>query len=204
MKESLRYATVIAVLMVTLGLAVKPVLAEAGNTSEKSSERLIRKTPATSGDDPFSGIYFTTFYNSGLDACTNEKGLPVILLFSRSSCSHCEWVGKIFDPLVGYYVASGLIEAHHYDIDTGDDLLTDKIETKIPPAYLQLKEHGDPKGFVPYFNFGCKYERVGNGYEKTDDVAAESAEMRKVIETLIKVLSKPEGKTENGHPAVSR
>lgn len=180
---------VIWVLMLVVAGAGKPGPAEAGDFG-KSPDRLIRITPASRAEDPFSDISFPTIYKSGRDACTNEKGRPVVLLFSSSSCSHCEWVGEIFDPIVKAYMADGLIEAHHYDINTGDDLLTAEVETQIPPDYLQLKTDGDPRGLIPYFNFGCKYERVGNGHEKTDDAAAEGEEFCTVIETLIQVLSR--------------
>ena len=43
----------------------------------------------------------------------------------------------------------------------------------------------NPKGSIPTFVFGCKYVRVGNGYERDDDLASEAAEFRAVIEDLI-------------------
>ena len=140
-------------------------------------------------DDRFSDISFPTYNRSGIEACANDDGKPVIFLFSSASCAHCEWAGEIFDFIVRYYVASGQIEAHHYDVHTGDDLLTEEIETYIPPAHLQIKEHGDPEGLVPYFNFSCKYERIGNSSERGDDPVGEATEMRQVIETLIQVFS---------------
>lgn len=130
-------------------------------------------------------LYFPTFNNTGLDTCADDKGRPVILLFSMESCSHCKWAGDMFDFIVRYYQANGLVEAHHYDIVTGDDHLTDEIETEIPPAHLQIKEYGDPKGLVPYYNFSCRYERIGNGYEEEGDISAEGEEIRRVIETLL-------------------
>lgn len=145
---------------------------------------------ADTGDGDFlADVSFPTFYRSGFDVCTGENGKPLILLFSSASCSHCEWAGEIFDFLVRYYIAGGLIEAHHYDVTTGDDLLTEETETEVPVEHLQLKVQGDPEGYVPYFNFGCKYERVGNGYEKDDDAVSEAAEMRQVIEALIRMLA---------------
>lgn len=187
----LAYAAVI--LACHSGGAVKYAGAEAVADSGETADSLILDASSSRAEDPFSDISFPTFYNTGLGPCTNEDGKPVIFLFSSASCSHCEWAGEIFDFLARYYVAVGDIEAHHYDIVTGDDLLTEEVETEIPSAHLRLKEHGSPKGYVPYFNFSCKYERIGNGYEKTGDAAAEGAEMRKVIETLMQVLTTPNG-----------
>lgn len=140
---------------------------------------------ANTDGDKSRDIYFPTFNSTGLDACNDDEGRPVILLFSMESCSHCKWSGDMFDFIVRYYLANGLIEAHHYDIVTGDDLLTDEIETEIPPSHLQIKEYGDPKGLVPYFNFSCKYERIGNGYEDDGDLSAEGEEIRQVIDSLL-------------------
>lgn len=186
------WALAAAIVVLAAGINASPGWAEDGDVSEKLPGPSIHETTFPQGKDPFANIYFQTIYKSGFNACTNDSGQPVILLFSSSTCSHCEWVGDIFDTLVKYYVAVGSIEAHHYDINTGDDLLTEEIETEIPPVYVQLKERGDPKEYVPYFNFSCKYERVGNGHQDTDDMAAEGAEFRQVIDTLVRVLSSPE------------
>ena len=88
--------------------------------------------------------------------CTNNDGKPVVFLFASSLCSHCEWVGKIFDLVAMKYMEDGRIEAHHYDILKGDDLLTEEIETVIPEKILDLYKRGSPKDLVPYVNFSCK------------------------------------------------
>ena len=42
----------------------------------------------------------------------------------------------------------------------------------------------NPQGGVPTFVFGCKYIRVGNGYESTQDLEAEKKEFVSLIEEL--------------------
>ncbi len=132
-----------------------------------------------------SGSPFQTFSKTDYGRCTDDKGLPVIIMYSVSSCPHCQWVGGVFDAVVQEYVDKGLIEAHHYDMETEDDLLTQTVETKIPEKYMAIGKRGDPKGSLPYFNFGCQYERIGTGYEAQDDLNAEADEMRRVIEALV-------------------
>ncbi len=129
---------------------------------------------------------FPTFTDTGEDICTNDQGLPVVILFSSSGCSHCEWIAETFDSTVMEYVEMGLIEAHHYNMDTDDDLLTPNLETEIPNRYLKITEQGDPEGYVPYFCFGCRYDRIGTGYEGQDDLFAEEMEMRKVLNALVR------------------
>jgi hypothetical protein len=70
-------------------------------------------------------------------------------------------------------------------MDTDDDLLTPDPEEEIPRNFLKIKKQGDPDGYVPYFNFGCKYDRVGTGYEGDDDLFAEEMEMREVLDALL-------------------
>jgi parvulin-like peptidyl-prolyl isomerase/thiol-disulfide isomerase/thioredoxin len=129
---------------------------------------------------------FPTFRDTGEGTCTNDEGQPIVILFSTSRCSHCEWIGETFDSAVMEYVEMGLIEAHHYNMDTDTDLLTPNLETGIPKRYLKIMEQGDPEGYVPYFSFGCRYDRTGTGYERQDDLFAEEMEMRKVLNALVR------------------
>jgi len=43
---------------------------------------------------------------------------------------------------------------------------------------------------LPYFNFGCRYDRIGNGYKDQDDLFAEETEMRNIIDTLLTEIEK--------------
>jgi peptidyl-prolyl cis-trans isomerase C len=142
------------------------------------------KGPVESEKTTSSGNKFPTFRDTGKDICANDKGQPIVLLFTSSGCSHCNWVGETFDITVMEYVEMGLIEAHHYNKNTNDDLLTPDLETDIPKKYLKIDEQSE--GYVPYFNFGCKYHRIGTGYERQDDLFSEEIEMRKVIDALLK------------------
>lgn len=125
---------------------------------------------------------YSTFKTTGKDIYRNSKGQPVILMFSREGCHYCEWIGETFDDLVMEYVEKGLIEAHHYDYQTKDDLLTPETETDIPQDYLD----SFPKGGTPYFLFGGMYERDGVGYIYQDDLYAEEMEMTQIIDDLLR------------------
>ena len=141
------------------------------------------KDTVESGNRISSNSKFPTFRDTGKDICKNDKGQPIVLLFGREGCPHCKWVGDTFDDTVKEYVDMGLIEAHHYDTITNDDLLTQRIEKEIPmDSFKKIEEVGS----VPYFNFGCRYDRVGTGYEATDDLFGEEIEMRKVLDDLLK------------------
>jgi thiol-disulfide isomerase/thioredoxin len=124
---------------------------------------------------------YSTFKATGKDIYRNSKGQPVIIMFSHKGCSFCEWIEGTFDDLVMEYVRRGLIEAHHYDIEIKDDLLTPETETEIPKNYSDFF----PQKGTPYFFFGGMYERSGTGYFEQDDLYAEEMEMRQIIDDLI-------------------
>jgi len=114
-----------------------------------------------------------------------EDNKPVIRLFSTTWCPHCTWIKNTYDSVVLEYEKAGKIKAYHWEVDTGDNTLTNEIEVEVPESELAIYEEFNPNGSIPTFVFGCKYSRIGNGYESQDDLIAEEAEFRKIIEELI-------------------
>jgi hypothetical protein len=121
------------------------------------------------------------------EVCT-EEGMPVIRLFSTTSCPHCGWVKETFDKVAREYVLTGKIKAYHWELDLQDDTLTLLREGTVPEKEVEIFTRFNPKGYVPLFVFGCKYTRMGNAYELEGDAGLlkEEAEFRKIIEELIK------------------
>lgn len=116
--------------------------------------------------------------------CT-EDGKPVIRLFSTTWCLHCQWISDTFDAVVEMYVDQGLIVAYHWEVDTGDDTLTALDEDGVPVSEMDIFDEFNPRGSIPTYVFGCKYYRIGNGYESQNDLEAEAAEFMAVIEELL-------------------
>jgi len=116
--------------------------------------------------------------------CT-EDGKPVIRLFSTTECRHCIWISDTFDAVVEMYVDQGLIVAYHWEVDTGDDTLTVQDEDGVPVPEMDIFYEFNQRGLVPTYVFGCKYYRIGNGYESQNDLEAEAAEFMAVIEELL-------------------
>jgi len=127
----------------------------------------------------------TTFADSG-NPVELEDGKPVIRLFSTTWCPHCTWISETYERVVNEYVADGKIVARHWELDIGDDTLSLEKETVVPESELAAYKKFNPRGTVPTFVFGGKYSRVGNGFERENDLAAEEAEFRAVIEALLK------------------
>lgn len=116
------------------------------------------------------------------DICT-EGGKPIVRLFTTTWCPHCRWVGPAFDEFAEEY--SGKIVARHWEVDTGDDTLTEAVETTVPDSELAVYEEFNPRGSIPTFVFGCQYYRIGTGYEREDDLEAEKEDFRKVVGELL-------------------
>lgn len=122
----------------------------------------------------------------GSDGVCTEDGKPIIRLYSTTWCPHCQWISSTFDAVAKMYVKEGLIVAHHWELNTGDDTLTSQVEKAVPDSELAIYNEFNPQGTVPTFVFGCKYYKIGNGvYEQEDDLKGEAAEFEAVIEKLI-------------------
>lgn len=134
----------------------------------------------------------STFREVDNSICTID-GKPIIRLYSTTWCPHCKWINDTYNNTVMEYVEKGEIVAHHFKFDINDDVLTPGIDG-IQQTEIAVFEKFSPKGSIPAFVFGCKYYRIGNGYEAVGSVSAENnqkrldqeeKEFRKLIEKLI-------------------
>ncbi len=114
------------------------------------------------------------------DPICKENNKLVIRLFSTTKNSASKWISETFDNVVGEYADD--IVAYHWQLDTGDNTLTDVKEQGIPKKELEIFQKYNPKSTVPTYIFGCKYARVGNAYQTLEE---EKAEFSRVIEKLI-------------------
>ena len=126
----------------------------------------------------------TTFTDTGNEVCTTN-GKPIIRLYSTTWCPHCKWVNDTYNAVMNKYIDEGKIIAHHWEIDIGDDVLTPEIENSVPASETAIFAQFNSKGSIPTYVMGCKYVRIGNGFETQDDKAGEAAEFMAVIEALI-------------------
>ena len=134
-----------------------------------------------SNNEP-SGIM--SFESVSGDIC-REDGKPIIRLFSTTWCPHCQWIADTFDDVVQMYVDDGLIVAHHWELDIGDDTLTSQVEQAVPDDEIAVFLEFNPQESIPTFVFGCKYYRIGTAYERENDLDSEAAEFKAVIEALL-------------------
>ncbi|QQR92780.1 MAG: thioredoxin family protein [Candidatus Iainarchaeum archaeon] len=140
------------------------------------------KTRDTSQIAPTSITTFQVISNA--EIC-QQDGKPIIRLYSTTWCPHCKWINDTFNGVMKEYVDQGKIVAMHWDVDIKDDQFTPKIDDDFPVSELELFQSVNPNGTIPTYVFGCKYYRVGNGFETQDDLDAEAGEFKALIEKLL-------------------
>ncbi|MDP3916852.1 MAG: thioredoxin family protein [Nanoarchaeota archaeon] len=125
-----------------------------------------------------------TFIKVSNDICTQD-GKPIIREFGTTWCPHCQWIKETYSKVVNEYVNEGKITAYLWEVDIGDDALTEDVETEVPESEMKIFRDTNKQGSVPTFIFGCKYIRFGNGYEAMGSLELEEKEFRKIIDELI-------------------
>ena len=142
----------------------------------------IGDNPPDNGDVPPGEI--ETFIDSDNPVCYQD-GKPIIRMFSTTWCQHCEWIIDVHDFILKEYADAGKIIAYHWELDTGDNTITPEKETEVPQSEIAIFDQFNPRNSIPTYVYGCKYYRIGNGYEQQQDLLAEEAEFRTVIEALL-------------------
>lgn len=157
---------------------------QANNNSNDSNDQ--QQSTANYSDDYDTTIIskYASFNVTQNPICT-ENNKPVVFLFTTTWCKHCRWVKDAFDSVVQEYADAGVIAAYHWETNTGDNTLTDEIETAIPEQHILVYQKFSQGGYIPTFVFGCKYYRVGNGYESQDNLDMEKADFELVMDRLI-------------------
>ena len=106
--------------------------------------------------EPLALIWFE---ETGDELCGEEK--PIVRLYTTTKCNACENTSKIFENVVKGFVSEGSIEAKHWSLDNGDNLLTEEKENGVPKEEVELfKKYG--KGNVPAIIIACKYKFIGS------------------------------------------
>lgn len=157
-----------------------------GATEETTddSDTETQDTAAAPAVEPVGDVVrdFETFTEYDTDICKKD-GKPVIYLFSTTWCPHCEWIKDTFDSWAKDNAGKAVV--YHWELDTNDNTLTSEVETEIPAEHNEIYEQFNPNGSIPTFVFGCRYGRVGNGYESQDDLDAERDSFDAVLQELI-------------------
>lgn len=180
-------ASVSVIGLIILGVAFLNIKSNGSQVAGQQDDLPVQNDPTQQvAQDPANVAGVTTFSEKkGAEIC-KEDGKPVVYLFSTTWCPHCQWIGSTFDSVVKKYVDEGKIVAYHWDVDVNDNTLTSEKETVVPAKDLAIYKEFNPGGSIPTFVFGCKYSRIGNGFEQRNDLKSEIAEFEALIKDMIK------------------
>ena len=124
-------------------------------------------------------LVLKTFEETNDEVCSEEK--PIIRLYTTNFCEVCKESGRMFQDLVTNFMIDESIQARHWSLDTGDNLLTLKKENGVPKEEIAIFKKYSPNNRVPTVVLGCKYKHVGKfGIEQEDEFKA-------IIKTLVGV-----------------
>ena len=124
-------------------------------------------------------LVLKTFEETNDEVCSEEK--PIIRLYTTNFCEVCKESGRMFQDLVTNFMIDESIQARHWSLDTGDNLLTSKKENGVPKEEVAIFKKYSPNNRVPTVVLGCKYKHVGKfGIEQEDEFKA-------IIKTLVGV-----------------
>lgn len=116
------------------------------------------------------------FRQYGKETCLKD-GKPVLRVYTTTSCQQCDkGVSEFRDalPKDAFYVQI-------LQLNTGDDLMTAEKETGIQPQELEPFTQKNPQSVVPFYDFACKYFRIGNAYVSGDEQAEFKAVLDKIL-----------------------
>jgi len=149
-------------------------------TAQNGQTTSTSMAPASSTSTTLNPL-IKTFTDNGRPICTQD-GRPIIRMYGKMKCEHCVWVAPVFDKVMREYMANGSIIAHHWLFDNNGNGM-DGNDT-IPQEDSDLF-FGTHQQTVPYFNFGCRFTRSGNGYYVQNRPDLEEAEFKAVINQLL-------------------
>jgi len=104
------------------------------------------------------------FVDTGDGICRDEK--PIIRFYTTSTCETCKESIVLFQDSVIELIGDEIVQARHWSLDTGDNLLSLKKEKGVPKKEVDLFKKYSPDNKVPLLVLGCKYKRIGSFTEK--------------------------------------
>lgn len=177
-------AFLVPLAIVMAGIMVAGAIFATTKNGEETTtpEEQVSGEETTPEEDPMDVSFY---YKENAEIYT-EDGKVVVALISTPTCPHCIWVKDTYDDLAREYNEGGKVKAYHFDFTQSgaDDLLTEEVETEMPAKLSELNA-AYSGGYVPTFIIGGKYYRVGNAYEREDDLVKEEEELRRIIDKAI-------------------
>jgi len=172
-KKSFEIRAIITKLLEKEGISLEENLffEEKDRTFQEYLSTLIDDAEIEIFEEVVDKLVLRSFEETGDEICGEEQ--PIIRLYTTSKCEICKESGRLFQDLVIHLIADGSIQARHWSLSSGDNLLTLKKENGVPKKEVDLFKKYSPNKLVPTIVLGCKYKRVGDfGAEEADEFRA--------------------------------
>jgi hypothetical protein len=117
------------------------------------------------------------FKETGKELC-EEDGKKIVRLYTSKECEPCEWISQTFKEVS--VELSELGSFYNWDLSTGDNLLTEEIESAIPKAEWDLFKEVNPQMGLPLYIVGCESSKTGTSFESNDS-ELEKQELMNII-----------------------
>ena len=112
-------------------------------------------------------LILRSFEETSDEVCDEDS--PIIRLYTTTKCKACDESSKVFEDAVNVFTKNKKINAMHWSLDTGDNLLTLKKEKGIPKEEILIFKKYSPGKLVPAVILGCKYKKIGKFHVEEQD-----------------------------------
>ena len=135
-------------------------------------EALINSSYIKISPENIDKLVLRSFEMTDDESCKIEEK-PIIRIYTTSFCEVCKESGKLFQDSVVKFIADESVQARHWSLDSGDNLLTVIEEGGVPEEEVALFKKYSPNKLVPTVVIGCKYKHVGEfGIQERDEFEA--------------------------------
>ena len=99
----------------------------------------------------------TSFTLTEDEICLKDEK-PIVIFYTVSKCDPCNALKESFNEAI----EDKEVVAYLWELDTGDNLLTEELEKGITKSDLEIFRKYNEKSTVPTIVAGCKYVGIGN------------------------------------------
>jgi len=111
--------------------------------------------------------------------CTSN-GKPILFMFGKTTCPYCNMIKDVYLNATKPYFDNGSVIIKLWEVDIKTNILNQSDPNYSKDYAFYFQKYSPDK--VPFFNFGCRYIRLGIAFSTP---AEEQKEFKAVIENLL-------------------
>jgi|GEM_PF-5717392 len=154
--------------------------------AEQEEEIIVEQVNETPANETFVDLHpenslpaVLSFKRVDGPICTSY-GKPIITMFGQTTCPYCNSIKEVYLAALQPYIDNGTIVAKIWELDIKTNILNESDFNYNYDYAMYFQKYSYEK--VPFFNFGCRYIRLGIAFDTADK---EQKEFKAVIENLL-------------------